>query len=201
MEERIVRRLLGEKSVAIAGAGGLGSNCAALLARAGIGRLVIADFDVVSLSNLNRQFFFRDQVGMKKVEALKANIFRIDPGVVVEAWETKLDPEKIASLFQDCDVVVEALDRVDMKAMLIETAVKLWPGRPLVAASGLAGFGGNNRLRTRILGDLTLCGDGESEVSLEDPPLGPRVAAVAALQANRVLEVLLKVPATGRRRG
>ena len=158
--------------MAIAGAGGLGSNCAALLARAGIGRLVIADFDVVSLSNLNRQFFFRDQVGMKKV----------------------------ASLFQDCDVVVEALDRADMKAMLIETAVKLWPGRPLVAASGLAGFGGNNRLRTRILGDLTLCGDGESEVSLEDPPLGPRVAAVAALQANRVLEVLLKVPATGRRR-
>ena len=201
MEERILRGLLGEKSVAIAGAGGLGSNCAALLARAGIGRLVIADFDVVSLSNLNRQFFFRDQVGMKKVEALKTNIFRIDPGVVVEAWETRLDPEKIASLFRDCHVVVEALDRAEMKAMLIETVMRLWPGRPLVAASGLAGFGGNNRLWTRVLGDLTLCGDGESEVSREDPPLGPRVAAVAALQANRVLEVLLKAPATGRRRG
>ena len=187
--------------MAIAGAGGLGSNCAALLARVGIGRLVIADFDVVSLSNLNRQFFFRDQVGMKKVEALKANIFRIDPGVVVEAWETRLDPEKIASLFRDCHVVVEALDRAEMKAMLIETVMRLWPGRPLVAASGLAGFGGNNRLRTRVLGDLTLCGDGESEVSREAPPLGPRVAAVAALQANRVLEVLLKAPAAGRRRG
>jgi sulfur carrier protein ThiS adenylyltransferase len=106
---------LGHASVAIAGCGGLGSNCAVALVRVGIGRLVLADFDVVTLGNLNRQYFFRDQVGMKKVEALRDNLLRIDPRVTLDIHDLRLDPDAVRRLFAGCDVVVEAFDRADQK--------------------------------------------------------------------------------------
>ncbi|MGO8692070.1 MAG: sulfur carrier protein ThiS adenylyltransferase ThiF [Rectinemataceae bacterium] len=185
------RRRLGSKKVGIAGAGGLGSNCAVALARAGIGCLVIADFDRVSRDNLDRQAFFLDQEGMFKAEALAQNIARIDPGVRVEAHVLRLDAESLPKLFSDCDAVVEAFDAARAKLMFIETLLAALPGRPLVCASGLAGFGHSESFRVRRSGALALVGDFESEVGPDNPPMAPRVGIVAAMEADLVLEALL----------
>jgi sulfur carrier protein ThiS adenylyltransferase len=180
-------------TVGIAGAGGLGSNCAAALARSGIGRLKIADFDIVSEANLNRQFFFLDQTGSKKVVALRENIERTGSGTSVEIFDVVISPENVEGIFGDCDIIVEAFDRADMKLMLTETVLTLWPGRPLILGSGLAGYGHTNEMRVRDMGDnLWVCGDESSEVSEDFPPMAPRVGIAANMQANLVIELLLK---------
>lgn len=180
-------------TVGIAGAGGLGSNCAAALARSGIGRLKIADFDIVSEANLNRQFFFLDQTGSKKVVALRENIERTGSGTSVEIFDVVVSPENVERIFGDCDIIVEAFDRADMKLMLTETVLTLWPGRPLILGSGLAGYGHTNEMRVRDMGDnLWVCGDESSEVSEDFPPMAPRVGIAANMQANLVIELLLK---------
>ena len=144
------RAVLERARIGIAGAGGLGSNCAMHLVRAGVRRLVVVDFDVVGESNLNRQFFFRDQLGMKKVAALKANLLRIDPEAEIEALDVKLDAAAARTLFAGCDVVVEALDAVSAKTMLLGALMPL--GLRLVTASGLAGWGRSNAIRLRRMG-------------------------------------------------
>jgi sulfur carrier protein ThiS adenylyltransferase len=186
-----IREKLRSRTVGIAGCGGLGSNCAAALARAGVGRLIIADFDKVELSNLNRQFYFRDQVGLPKVMALKENIRRIDPSIVVETYEMVLDHENIPGIFQDCDIIVEAFDNAEMKQMIIETVIGNLPGRPLVCGVGLAGWGENGLIKMKVYDKIYICGDMEKEVSDEHPPLAPRVGIVAHMEANQVLEILL----------
>lgn len=179
--------------VGIAGAGGLGSNCAIALTRTGIGKLVIADFDNVSWSNLNRQYYFIDQIGVKKVKALRKNILKINTSTAVEIHDIKLDPESIKRIFSKCDVIVEAFDDADMKEMLAETVLSEWPQKPLIMGSGMAGWGKTNILRERKLGNnLIVCGDEESEVSDTNPPLAARVAIVANMQANAVVELLMK---------
>jgi sulfur carrier protein ThiS adenylyltransferase len=185
------RKRLSKKKVGIAGAGGLGSNCAAALARAGVGRLVIADFDLVSEANLDRQFFFLDQVGSLKVEALTENLHRIDPVLSVEAHVLRLDPASLLRIFTGCDVLVEAFDTAEAKAMMIETVLARMPGTPLVSASGLAGFGRSEDIRVRRSGLLWLVGDLVSEVGPENPPMAPRVGIAASMEANVVLEILL----------
>ena len=177
--------------IGIAGCGGLGSNCAMALARVGVGTLVIADFDIVTLENLNRQYYFRDQVGEKKVLALRENIWKVNPDIDVQVHDVRLGPEEVVNIFKDCAVIVEAFDRADMKLMIIETVSERFPDKFIVAASGLAGYGENNALHTRRLGSLFICGDEISEVSADLPPLAPRVAIVAAMQANQVLEIIL----------
>jgi sulfur carrier protein ThiS adenylyltransferase len=185
------RKRLSKKKVGIAGAGGLGSNCAAALARAGVGRLVIADFDIVSEANLDRQFFFLDQVGSLKVEALTENLRRIDPALSVEAHALRIDPTSLLRIFTGCDVLVEAFDTAEAKAMMIETVLARMPGTPLVSASGLAGFGRSEDIRVRRSGLLWLVGDLVSEVGPENPPMAPRVGIAASMEANIVLEILL----------
>jgi len=178
-------------TVGIAGCGGLGSNCAVALARVGIGKLIIADFDIIEESNLNRQYFFRNQVGKKKAFALKDNIYRINPEIQVQAFDQKLGPKEIINLYHDCDVLVEGFDLKEMKEMIIETVLTEWPDKPLVVASGLAGWGDNNSLKTRKVDNLYFCGDETTETSKFIPPLAPRVGIVANMQANLVLEILL----------
>jgi sulfur carrier protein ThiS adenylyltransferase len=185
------RSRLSKKSVGIAGAGGLGSNCAHALARAGLGRIVIADFDIVSEDNLDRQFYFRDQIGMPKVEALAENLRRIDPAILIEAHVAKLDPESVLRLFSDCDLVVEALDLAAAKAMIIETVLARLPRMPLVTASGLAGYGRSEEIRIARSGMLWIVGDLASEVGPDSPPMAPRVGIAASMQANIALEILL----------
>ena len=186
-----IRLRLASRRVGIAGCGGLGSNCAVALARSGVGTLVVVDFDTVSEENLNRQYFFREHIGRKKVAALVDVIRRIDPRVKVEGHEVRLDPRQVLRIFAGCEVIVEAFDRADMKQMIAETVLAGLPDAWLVIGSGLAGFGANAALHTRRTGRLFICGDEELEVSDAHPPLAPRVGIVAAMQANQVLEILL----------
>lgn len=187
--------ILKTKTVGIAGCGGLGSNCAMALARVGIGRLVIADFDVVSDSNLNRQYFFRDQVGKLKVFALKDNLLRVNPEVKINAFDLRLCSNDILEVFSDCDVIIEAFDLAKMKQMIIETVLMFLPEKYIISGMGLAGWGENNMLKTRFFDKLIVCGDGEVEISDSLPPLATRVGIVAHMQANMVLEILLgKMP-------
>jgi len=192
MTEKEIRRILARCTVGIAGCGGLGSNCAVALARIGIGRLVLVDFDRIEESNLIMQYYFSDHLGMPKVEALQANIGRIDPRVLVSTHFERLTPENIPVLFRGCDVVVEAFDHADQKLMIIETIQEIMPEMPLVSGSGMAGWGGNDLIRTERSGNLVICGDLQTEVSDEMPPLAPRVGIVSSMQANEVLDILIK---------
>jgi len=187
-----IKTRLSARTIGIAGCGGLGSNCAVALARVGIGSLILADFDIVTESNLNRQYYFFDQIGNKKVIALKQNIKRINSSCQIEIHDVKLRPEEIVSLFSKCDVIVEAFDHADQKKMLIETCIAKLPEIPVVCGIGLAGFGGNNLLETLQIDTIYICGDRQSEVLSSLPPLAPRVGIVANMQANQVLEILLK---------
>lgn len=187
-----IKEKLKVRTVGIAGCGGLGSNCAIALARTGTGKLIIADFDIVTESNLNRQYFFLDQVGMKKVDALKQNINRINPDVNVITYHTRLTAKNIIKIYNDCDVIVEAFDLAQMKEMIIETVLLNFPDKYIISGVGIAGWGKNNLMKTSRYDNLFICGDNENEVTEEMPPLAPRVGIAACMQANQVLELLLK---------
>lgn len=187
-----IKRFLSQFRVGIAGAGGLGSNCAIALARTGIGNLVLCDHDIVDISNLNRQYYFTSQVGMAKTEALSNNIALINPEVIVTCYNIMLTRSNIPDMFSGCDVIVEAFDSKEMKEMLIETVQQKMPGLPLVVGSGLAGWGRSEALRYRKIDDtLYICGDESTEVSDDLPSLAPRVAMVAGMQANTVIDILM----------
>lgn len=187
-----IKALLSQKCVGIAGAGGLGSNCAQNLVRCGIGKLIIADFDTVNESNLNRQFYFKDQVGQKKVYALRDNLNRINNDSIVQIHDCVVNTDNIQLLYSTCDVVVEAFDSAESKQMLIEYMCCNYPNIPLVSASGLAGFGSLDKIHVVESGNLFVCGDFESQVEFNNPPLGPKVSMVSAMQADIVLQILLK---------
>ncbi|MEI6575579.1 MAG: sulfur carrier protein ThiS adenylyltransferase ThiF [Bacteroidota bacterium] len=184
---------LKNRTVGIAGCGGLGSNCAAALARTGVTNLILVDFDTVSRGNLNRQYFFLDQLGKKKVEALRENLLRINLELNIECHDVMLDSVSILRLFAGCDVIVEAFDLAEAKEMIVETVLGKMPEKYLVSGLGLAGWGGNNKIQESRYGKLIVCGDQEQEVSEDFPPLAPRVGVVANMQANAVLEILLDV--------
>jgi sulfur carrier protein ThiS adenylyltransferase len=179
-------------TVGIAGCGGLGSNCAVALARVGVGRLIVADFDIVTAQNLNRQYYFQDQIGRLKVHALRENIHRINPKVVVKAFDMKLCVSDVIELYAGCDIIVEAFDKAEMKHMIIETVLTKMPGKILVVGVGMAGWGNSLAIGTRRSDNLVICGDEVSEVSDALPVLAPRIGMVANLQANEVLDILLK---------
>lgn len=187
-----VHHRLKQASVGIAGVGGLGSAVAVALARIGVGRLVIADFDVVEPSNLNRQQYFIDQIGHNKVDALVENLQRINPYITVEPHCVLLGPENIPAVFSGCSVVVEAFDRAEMKAMLVNRALESLPQSTIVAASGVAGYGSNNTISTRrVSRRLYLVGDDVSEAAPGNGLMAPRVGIAAHHQANQVVRILL----------
>ena len=178
-------------TVGIAGAGGLGSNCAMHLVRSGFKRFVIADFDRVEESNLNRQAFRLDQLGAEKVTALAENMRGVNPDAVVETHAVRLTPENVAGVFAGCDAVVEALDEPQAKAMLAETFAPA--GVLLVAASGMGGAGDADRIVTRrVRENFYLVGDMETECNGDNPPFSPRVGVAAAKQADVVLAHFLE---------
>lgn len=186
-----IKSILSTKNVGIAGCGGLGSNCAVALARVGIGKLVLADFDIIEESNLNRQYFFYDQIGKPKVFSLKENILRINPSIKIEEYNIKLSEKEIVDHYKNCDVIVEAFDKAEMKEMIVETVQTFFPEKYLVCGVGLAGWGGNDLIRTERFGNLFVVGDQLNETNEDDPPLAPRVGIVANMMANVVLEILL----------
>lgn len=181
-----------QSTVGIAGVGGLGSNVATSLARIGVGKLIIADFDLVEPSNLNRQQYFLDQIGRPKVEALKENLQRINPYVEVVTYHGRIDSENLTRVFPDIDVMVEAFDAPDQKAMLTATHLVQSPRCPLVAASGMAGYAPSNSIRTeKVRTNFYLIGDQKTAAQPGQGLMAPRVAIAAAHQANAVLRLLL----------
>ncbi len=175
-----------EVNIGIAGAGGLGSNCAMFLVRCGFKSLKIVDFDFIEHSNLNRQFFFASQVGMLKVAALKENLLMINPGLEIEALPEKIGQENVHSIFCGCDVIVEAFDLPHYKKMIVESY--LHSGKLLVAASGLAGWGRSDCIKVhRIKDNFYLVGDLVSEARPSCPALAPGVNVAAAKQADVIL--------------
>ena len=182
-------------TVGIAGLGGLGSAIAVALCRIGIGKLILADFDVVEPSNLNRQQYFVDQIGMPKSAALVENLKRINPFSNLEAHNLRIDAHNASTLFSDADVVIEAFDSPDAKAMLLDAVTFDMPETPLVLASGLAGFEANNSIRTRQVGDnVYVVGDCKSEARPGMGLLAPRVGIAAHHQANAAVRLILGLP-------
>ena len=181
--------VLTSKSVGIAGAGGIGSNVAALLVRAGVGSLVLVDYDSVEVPNLNRQFFFHDQIGYPKVEALSYNLQLINPGIALSAHCKMLDADSACEFFEDCHALVEAVDAEETKVMLLESWMNGFPEKRIFSCSGIAGHGGTDLLRVDRRRGLTIVGDQSSR--LEQGTLSSRVATVAGMMANEVIEYLL----------
>lgn len=190
-EAAAIRARLGSKRVGIIGLGGLGSNVAWMLLRAGVGTLVLAEFDRVDQSNLNRQFYFADQVGMLKTDAARENLLRVQPDANLQVHCVRVTEQNLRTIFAGVDVLVEAVDTADGKAMIMAAACDVLPGTPVVAASGLAGYGSANDIVTRRLGgDVWLVGDMVS-ASSEHPLFASRVTAAASHQAHMVLRLLL----------
>lgn len=184
-----VRGILAKRTAAIAGCGGLGSNAAVALARAGIGNLVIADPDIVELSNLNRQYYFLDDVGKRKTDALTSHLLNINPVLKVESHFIELTKENIYELFKGADLLIEAFDKAESKAWLIETWCTHFPGRPIVCGSGLSGYGNTTTLTVQRSGNIVMCGDFETDMSIG--LTSSRVAIVANMQANEAIEILV----------
>jgi len=178
--------------VGIAGAGGLGSNAAVALARAGVGKLIIADHDRIEISNLNRQQYFWPQIGKVKVRTLLENLRKISPFSEYVGHHVRLTPKNIPRIFKTVDVMIEAFDLADQKEMLLETWISHFPKKPIIMASGLSGFGKNQKLKTRRIRNVYICGDEESEAKEGISPMAPRVGIVANMQANLAVELLIR---------
>lgn len=187
-----MQQKLDNACVGIAGLGGLGSNIAVHLARLGVGKLVLVDFDVVDVTNLNRQHYTMKDLGIPKTVALQEQLEAINPYLYYETYTERVIPANAVRLFEGCDLVCEAFDRADQKAMLIETLLNACPDMPIVSGSGMAGDGSPNDIMTRRrFANLYVCGDGESDVASGLGLMAPRVALCAAHQATTALRLIL----------
>lgn len=177
--------------VAVCGLGGLGSNIAISLARAGIGKLILIDFDEVDVSNLHRQQYKACQVGMKKTEATAENLREIAPYMSINTYCQKINEDNVQQLLCEANIICEAFDRAEEKAMLVNAVLEKMPEKYLVAASGMSGLGSPNTIKTRkIAKKFYLCGDEVSDVSKEGSLVSTRVMICAAHQAHTVLRIL-----------
>jgi len=178
-------------TVAVCGLGGLGSNIAIALARAGIGKLLLIDYDRVDITNLHRQQYKATQIGLYKADALAENLSEISPYTEIKTATAKITEKNFADLLKDADIVCEALDNAEAKAMLVNGILEQFPDRYLVAASGMAGMDTPNTIRTRrIMKRFYLCGDGVSDAADTIGLVAPRVMLCAAHQAHTVLRIL-----------
>jgi sulfur carrier protein ThiS adenylyltransferase len=194
-DDPALRARLASSHVAIVGCGGLGSNAAAMLLRSGVGRLTLIDFDAVEEGNLNRQMFFRDQIGRPKVDALAETLRRIKPDAELSLVRECMDPDNLLPTVEAADLVIEAVDRAEVKAMIVNVLTREAPGLPLVGASGLAGVASANEVVTEQIGEsFWLVGDLHSDVRDGLPLLASRVTVAAAHQAHVAIRVLLGYP-------
>jgi len=178
-------------TVAVCGLGGLGSNIAVALARVGIGKLLLIDFDHVDITNLHRQQYKANQIGLCKADALAENLSEIAPYTKVETVVAKITEENFVDILKDADVVCEAFDNAESKAMLVNGVLEQLPDCYLVAASGMAGMDTPNTIKTRkIMKRCYLCGDEVSDVANTIGLVAPRVMLCAAHQAHTVLRIL-----------
>ena len=186
-----VQKKFSAATVAVCGLGGLGSNIAIALARAGIGRLILIDFDRVDITNLHRQQYKVNQIGKYKTDALFENLKEIAPYIDMELHTVRITRDNAEELLKDADIICEAFDNAEAKAMLTNFVLETMPSKFLVAASGMAGFGSANSIRTRkITSKFYLCGDEQSDVEWEGSLVASRVMLCAAHQAHTVLRIL-----------
>ena len=178
-------------TVAVCGLGGLGSNIAIALARAGIGKLLLIDFDRVDITNLHRQQYKANQIGCYKAEALAENLSEIAPYTEIQTVTAKITEENFAVLLKDADIVCEAFDNAESKAMIVNGVLEQLPDCYLVTASGMAGMDTPNTIKTRrIMKRFYLCGDETNDVADTIGLVAPRVMLCAAHQAHTVLRIL-----------
>lgn len=178
-------------SVAICGLGGLGSIIAIALARAGIGELHLIDFDKVDVTNLHRQQYFENQVGVPKPQALSENLRKINPYIRIRTDFVRMTTDNLEPLLSDADIVCEAFDDAECKAMLVNGVLEKFPEKYIVSASGMAGFGDGNEIRTRrVTEHFYLCGDEHTDVSDGVGLVSARVMLCASHQALKVLQIL-----------
>ena len=186
-----LHRAFSSATVAVCGLGGLGSNIAIALARAGIGKLILIDFDRVDITNLHRQQYKADQIGMYKTEALTKNLKEIAPYISLEVHTERITEENAVTLLSDADIICEAFDSAEDKAMLAEIVLTEMRDKCLVAASGMAGLNDANRIKTRkVTSKFYLCGDEESDVADGIGLVSSRVMLCAAHEAHTVLRIL-----------
>ena len=188
-----LHRAFSSAAVAVCGLGGLGSNIAIALARAGIGKLILIDFDRVDITNLHRQQYKAEQIGIYKTVALAENLKEIAPYISLEIHTERITEDNAVTLLQDADIICEAFDDAECKAMLTNTVLTEMRDKYLVAASGMAGLYDANRIKTRkVTSKFYLCGDGESDVADGIGLVSSRVMICAAHQAHTVLRILAK---------
>ncbi|MDO5784618.1 MAG: sulfur carrier protein ThiS adenylyltransferase ThiF [Eubacteriales bacterium] len=189
-----VHQRVKQACVGIAGLGGLGSNIAAMLARTGVGHLILVDFDTVEPSNLNRQNYFVSHLGMNKTDATAQLLHQINPFIQVETHTVRVDSSNAVTLFGGCDVVCEAFDNPNCKAELVSTLLSETDSVRIVAGSGMAGYGSSNDIVTRKrMSRLYVCGDGETAAANGVGLMAPRVSVCAGHQANMTLRLLLDI--------
>lgn len=177
--------------VAVCGLGGLGSNIAIALARAGVGHLHLIDFDRVDLTNLNRQQYAVGQLGQYKTDALRETLSLISPYCDVTCDTIQVTEENLPDLLKTEDYICEAFDRAEAKAMLVSGVLEHFPEKYLVAGSGLAGLGSANTIQTRRVSQrFYLCGDGTSDSSVGLGLVASRVLVCAAHEANMILRLI-----------
>jgi len=181
---------LSHSVVAVAGCGGIGSNVAVSLVRAGIGRIIMADMDIIEASNLNRQYYFIDEIGKSKAITLKNRLLSINPDCEATAYHKELSRGDITSLFNEADILIEAFDTAESKQWLIEEWASVFPDRPVISGNGLSGVGNFESLKIHKTGNIYFCGDGVT--SLEMGLCSARVAIVSNMQANLAIELLLR---------
>jgi sulfur carrier protein ThiS adenylyltransferase len=187
-----VHKILKKSTVAVAGLGGLGSNVALALARAGVGGLKLVDFDRVELSNLNRQQYGIRHLGRYKTEALREELLEVNPYLRIEYCTVKVDENNVKDLFAGVSVLCEAFDVPETKSMLVNRALESLPDTIIVSASGMAGYGSSNSVITRKITDhFYLCGDGASKVRPGAGLMAPRVLICASHEANMIVRLLL----------
>jgi sulfur carrier protein ThiS adenylyltransferase len=187
-----VHRKVKRSTVGIAGLGGLGSQVTIALARIGVGTLILADYDVVEPSNLNRQQYFIQQIGMPKVDAMRETLKEVNPYVSVITHHTVIRPKKVKSIFGNAEIIVEALDRAEEKAMFINAISKSMPDKYIVAASGVAGYGDSDAIKTtKFSSKIFIVGDQRSSAGPGIGLMAPRVGIAAHHQANTVLRLIL----------
>lgn len=185
------QKKLSETSVAVCGLGGLGSNIATALARMGVGRLHLIDFDKVDITNLHRQQYFPDQLGQPKIDALGDTIRRIAPYIEVVQTNIRLDSGNICDVLSGDDIICEAMDNADSKAELVNCVLEKMPEKYLICGSGMAGISDANEITTRRITDrFFVCGDGRSDVNDGIGLTATRVMVCAAHQAHKIVQII-----------
>lgn len=186
-----LQKKLSSSCVAVCGLGGLGSNIAIALARCGVGKLILIDFDKVDITNLHRQQYKACQIGSYKTDALRENLEEIAPFVSITAKNVRVTEANVPLLLTDADIICEAFDDADEKAMLTDAVLTSFKNKYFIASSGMAGTGSQNKIKTRRVTDyFYLCGDEESDVNDGIGLVASRVMLCAAHEAHMCIRII-----------